>query len=114
MEFIHNLVQSQQFSTVHFIGHSMGCRVLCQISKLLPSLFRTQSRDGMKGVQVGSITLMNPEADLSGFVQRFYFEMRKVTSLVTIYADEEDGALKPAEVFSRQKMLGLYAMKGMV
>lgn len=51
---------------------------------------------------------MNPEANLCQFVNHHYEQLKNYCDLITIYGNENDGALGPAEWFSRQKMLGFY------
>ncbi|KAG0019560.1 hypothetical protein BGZ81_009685 [Podila clonocystis] len=57
-------------------------------------------------IQLASFTLLNPDADLSVFLEEDYWTLTRYCSHITLYADAHDGALFWSEVLGRQDSLG--------
>ncbi|KMZ95846.1 hypothetical protein PVMG_03920 [Plasmodium vivax Mauritania I] len=53
-----------------------------------------------------TLTMMNPEYHLSDFVNKEYVFLRSFCTVISIYCDSNDKALKWAEIFSGTKSLG--------
>ncbi|KAG5461892.1 MAG: hypothetical protein BJ554DRAFT_5849, partial [Olpidium bornovanus] len=111
---------------VHILSHSAGCRLAVSFAKVFGDLFQTIMHDGplgdhvrsSTGVGLGpstvpmaklcSFTLINPDVSLDKFLDVDYLLIRRHCDLITSYVDQHDGALFWAELFSREKSLGLH------
>eukprot|EP00756_Hemistasia_phaeocysticola_P055153 Hpha_TRINITY_DN31071_c0_g1::TRINITY_DN31071_c0_g1_i1::g.64009::m.64009 len=100
-EFLEKL-QRAGFTDVHVFAHSMGARCFLRTLDEVEGCFG----EGESQMRMCSATLLNPEADLQRFVNEDFAKLRRMTPLVTVYADAEDGALWYAETFTRRPSLG--------
>ncbi|KAF9404095.1 hypothetical protein BGZ94_004386, partial [Podila epigama] len=57
-------------------------------------------------IQLATFTLLNPDADLSVFLEEDYWTLSRFCNHITLYADARDGALFWSEVLGRQRSLG--------
>ncbi|KAG0223347.1 hypothetical protein BGW41_005610 [Actinomortierella wolfii] len=57
-------------------------------------------------IQLATMTLMNPDADLDIFLEDDYWILSKYCPHITLYADARDGALFWSEVLGQKKSLG--------
>ncbi|KAG0267670.1 hypothetical protein DFQ27_008450 [Actinomortierella ambigua] len=62
--------------------------------------------DNDRPIQLATMTLMNPDADLEIFLDEDYWILSKYCPHITLYADARDGALFWSQVLGRKKSLG--------
>ncbi|KAI9031437.1 hypothetical protein DFJ74DRAFT_655651 [Hyaloraphidium curvatum] len=99
------------FSKIHIIGHSMGCRVACQLSEFAEDVFRPlhssqiPPRDPSLPA-LGSLTLIHGELDLMDFIGVHFPVLRQFTNSITSYTDFHDKALEMAEVLTGRLSMG--------
>jgi len=108
---------------VHVLAHSMGVQVLLShLDEIAPALLRPHSASaggeeggsysppgsasGGRQLRLASVTLVNPEVSEDIFLEHCLPRLRVLCPLVTIYGDEEDGALFWSEVVNRFRVLG--------
>ncbi|CRG98430.1 conserved Plasmodium protein, unknown function [Plasmodium relictum] len=98
---------------IHIITHSMGTRMfLLAFHDIVNSeLFSTidekeNSSKNVTKMKLITLTMMNPEYYLSDFVNKEYVFLRSFCTVISIYCDSNDKALKWAEIFSGTKSLG--------
>jgi hypothetical protein len=108
---VRNLAKSG-ISKVHILCHSLGARVVMNASADFYKCFRLisqQSNDDLEVdglIELGSMTIMNPEAPLDIFKSVRLPNLKFFTDLVTVYANNGDVALTAAEFYNWKKMLG--------
>ncbi|KAI9008646.1 hypothetical protein DFJ74DRAFT_688198 [Hyaloraphidium curvatum] len=112
-DFVEALKQlGKRFRAVHLFAHSMGPRIPLGISDRLGEVFLDLEEvrrmdagedlgDGGLKPRLLSFTMLNAEAPLKPFVNHQFQELRRYTELITLYADQEDGALSYAEIFTK-------------
>lgn len=109
--FIRDIIYSDQYSSIHLMGHSIGARVLLHMVHAFDSIFvKLNSENSREKIGLSSIILTNAEADLQKFIQIQYPIMRQYCEMITVYVDESDGALFPDELLTRTRMLGLHGI----
>ncbi|SCM24781.1 conserved Plasmodium protein, unknown function [Plasmodium chabaudi chabaudi] len=98
---------------IHIITHSMGTRMflLAFHDIVKGGLFSTiDEEDNVENNQnkmkLITLTMMNPEYSLNDFVNKEYIFLRSYCTVISIYCDSNDKALKWAEIFSGTKSLG--------
>ncbi|CAD2109674.1 hypothetical protein YYG_02369 [Plasmodium vinckei petteri] len=98
---------------IHIITHSMGTRMfLLSFHDIVKGgLFSTiDEEDNVENNQnkmkLITLTMMNPEYSLNDFVNKEYIFLRSYCTVISIYCDSNDKALKWAEIFSGTKSLG--------
>ncbi|KAJ3309305.1 hypothetical protein HDV04_006247 [Boothiomyces sp. JEL0838] len=105
IKFIQELTRAG-FTKIHLICHSMGARVVNAACKDFYRVFRLIPRDRRSSSTLSqvhhlpvlsSITYINPEALLNPFCEEYVDIIRSHTSLITIYGNNRDIALKTAE-----------------
>jgi esterase/lipase superfamily enzyme len=98
---------------VHILCHSLGSRVAMSAVSRFDQVFKPQT--GVTNsqpfgedfrIELGSVTLLNPEASLSQFVTYQYDIIKSYTDLITLYSNKQDVALMTAEIVNWDKMLG--------
>lgn len=100
---------------VHILCHSLGGRVVMSAVSRFDQVFKPQGDSAASTsqpfgqdyrIQLGSVTLINPEASLSQFVKYQYDTIKTYTDLITLYSNKQDVALFAAEFVNWEKMLG--------
>ncbi|SOV21899.1 conserved Plasmodium membrane protein, unknown function [Plasmodium sp. DRC-Itaito] len=98
---------------IHIITHSMGTRMFLLafhdiVSSDLFSTIEEKEKDEkyQNKMKLITLTMMNPEYYLSDFVNKEYIFLRSFCTVISIYCDSNDKALKWAEIFSGTKSLG--------
>lgn len=98
---------------IHIITHSMGTRMFLLafhdiVSSELFSTIEEKEKDEkyQNKMKLITLTMMNPEYYLSDFVNKEYIFLRSFCTVISIYCDSNDKALKWAEIFSGTKSLG--------
>ncbi|KAI9916185.1 hypothetical protein PsorP6_018026 [Peronosclerospora sorghi] len=88
------------YTKVNLIAHSMGARVFFSALKrgVLDDVFQVRgsgSTRPLHALELATLTLCNPDYELTAFVQRGggYDRARRFCTHVTLYADRMDGAL---------------------
>ncbi|EUD66641.1 hypothetical protein C922_02962 [Plasmodium inui San Antonio 1] len=106
-------LRSNGIRHVHIITHSMGTRMfLLAFHDIVKSdLFSTvdekeTEQSNLTKMKLITLTMMNPEYYLSDFVNKEYVFLRSFCTVISIYCDSNDKALKWAEIFSGTKSLG--------
>ncbi|KJP89357.1 hypothetical protein AK88_01023 [Plasmodium fragile] len=106
-------LRSNGIRHVHIITHSMGTRMfLLAFHDIVKSdLFSTidekeTGQNNLTKMKLITLTMMNPEYYLSDFVNKEYVFLRSFCTVISIYCDSNDKALKWAEIFSGTKSLG--------
>lgn len=108
----------KRFRGIHLFAHSMGPRIplgiLDRLSEVFMDLeelrrFQVEEQDPNSQMppsvapkpRLLSLTLLNSESPLKDFVDRQFQVFRRYCDLITVYTDQEDGALGIAEFFTR-------------
>jgi len=98
---------------IHIFAHSQGPRIPLGIADRLGEVFWDidEIRDGAHEdstedsgptkARLLSFTLLNSESPVKPFVTHQFQAYRRYTDMVTVYTDQEDGALDLAEWFTR-------------
>jgi pimeloyl-ACP methyl ester carboxylesterase len=107
---------------IHILAHSMGARLVLNCVKTWSGVFKlrgiqaaddpTNNVDGRILPHLASLTLLNPEAELTEFIRSQYPALRTYTNLVTIYGNDRDIALRSCELLaSKDYILGCNVQK---
>lgn len=112
----------RHFRKIHLVAHSMGPRIALGICDRLGEIFMDieeirnaelqsvvadeneddKHRKPMPKPRLMTLTLLNSESPMKSFVNHQFHEFRRYTDLITVYTDQEDGALGIAEFFTRR------------
>ena len=88
-KFIEDLITKTGVEELHFIGHSMGNRIL---TRSLNQLFKKQSFKS-KIKKIAQVVLAAPDIDIDVFNNEIYPTFKKIGKRRTIYASDKDMAL---------------------
>eukprot|EP01069_Polyplicarium_translucidae_P001447 Polyplicarium_translucidae@DN1664_c0_g2_i2.p1 len=97
---------------LHLIAHSLGARLMLNGLRLAAGrdLFKlcdeNDERGSLSKLRLLSVTLLHPDYNLQEFVKRDYATLRARCSLISIFGDSNDLALRAAELVTRQASLG--------
>ncbi|ETB62229.1 hypothetical protein YYC_00843 [Plasmodium yoelii 17X] len=108
-----NTLRNNGIKQIHIITHSMGTRMFLlsfhDIVKadLFSNIDEEDNVENNKNkMKLITLTMMNPEYSLNDFVNKEYIFLRSYCTVISIYCDSNDKALKWAEIFSGTKSLG--------
>ncbi|CXI77483.1 conserved Plasmodium protein, unknown function [Plasmodium berghei] len=108
-----NTLRNNGIKQIHIITHSMGTRMFLLSfhdivkGELFSNIDEEDNVENNKNkMKLITLTMMNPEYSLNDFVNKEYIFLRSYCTVISIYCDSNDKALKWAEIFSGTKSLG--------
>mmetsp|Transcript_26690 Transcript_26690/g.41615 ORF Transcript_26690/g.41615 Transcript_26690/m.41615 type:complete len:902 (-) Transcript_26690:484-3189(-) len=110
--FLENLAHAGT-KAVHILSHSMGIRLFLHAfaQPEVQGLFVSKGGEAQKQyqMQLASVTMCNPDYPLVRFRDIDYRILRRYCSLITVYSDQGDTALKYSAIYASERSLGRQA-----